>query len=288
MAFLAQAITRGEPRAAYADTITHGTTTINMDFVTVGDPGNPPDTGVMIDGTTGYGSVDYTYRIGKYEVSTDQWNAVVAADTSDILNHLVNGGFGDRAVTAISWSEVAMLRNWLTSGDVTQGAYEFHDSAEVTGIDRDNALSTYGTVYVIPTEDEWYKAAYYDPSKPGGAGYWDYPTKHDDPNVPASTDAVFLQSYPNDVYNAGVLSAYGTMGQGGNASEWNELGMSSDRGVRGGDCRDYPGYMHASSAPLYSYPNRRGFRVASIPEPGSITLLVCGLVAGLAWWRRWR
>src|SRR5262245_20669897 len=28
--------------------------------------------------------------------------------------------------------------------------------------------------YVIPTEDEWYKATYYDPAKPGGAGYWDY------------------------------------------------------------------------------------------------------------------
>ena len=30
-------------------------------------------------------------------------------------------------------------------------------------------------MYVIPTENEWYKAAYYDPNKPAGLGYWDYP-----------------------------------------------------------------------------------------------------------------
>ena len=34
-----------------------------------------------------------------------------------------------------------------------------------------------------------------------------------------------------------------------------------------------------------------GFRVASnaaTPEPGSISLLVCGVLAGLLWWRRRR
>ncbi len=32
--------------------------------------------------------------------------------------------------------------------------------------------------YLLPSEDEWYKAAYY---KSGGtnAGYWNYPTKND-------------------------------------------------------------------------------------------------------------
>ncbi len=31
-----------------------------------------------------------------------------------------------------------------------------------------------------------------------------------------------------------------------------------------------------------------GFRVASVPEPGSITLMLCGALAGLLWWKRSR
>ena len=275
---------------AHADTITHGTTTINMEFVTVGDPGNDPD-------TTGYGSVDYTYKIGKYEVSCNQWDAAVAADPYDLLER--HSGFGpwsgDQPITYITGGRMALFCNWLTSGHIGQGAYEFGGGAFTE--DRDSAMSTYGTVYVRPTENEWYKAAYYDPSKPGGAGYWDYPTKHDDPNEPdgidflgdTAFDAVFDNGYeqdePNDVYNTGVPSAYGTMGQGGNVWERGSAG-------RGGSLHSHDntaGALHASGLPNSKGVGKyHGFRVASItiPEPGSITLLVCGAVAGLVWWRR--
>jgi hypothetical protein len=44
--------------------------------------------------------------------------------------------------------------------------------------------------WFIPTESEWYKAAYYDPKKSGGAGYWLYPAKSDDvPEANLSTNA---------------------------------------------------------------------------------------------------
>jgi formylglycine-generating enzyme len=34
-----------------------------------------------------------------------------------------------------------------------------------------------GAVYFIPSESEWYKVTYYDPTLNGGAGgYWTYPT----------------------------------------------------------------------------------------------------------------
>ena len=46
--------------AVRADTITHGGTTVNMDFVSVGNAGNPAD-------TTGFGAVGYDYRIGTYD-----------------------------------------------------------------------------------------------------------------------------------------------------------------------------------------------------------------------------
>jgi formylglycine-generating enzyme required for sulfatase activity len=57
----------------------------SLETVPVGNPGNAADTEVMSDGTTGYGSVDCTYNIGKYEVTAGQYteflNAVAATDT---------------------------------------------------------------------------------------------------------------------------------------------------------------------------------------------------------------
>jgi sulfatase modifying factor 1 len=88
-------------------------------------------------------------------------------------------------------------------------------------------------------------------------------------------------------------SAYGTFDQGGNLLEWNEtpIGLFPYRGLRGGDFGGPVDNLHASfrysEDPAYEDFDI-GFRVASIPEPGSITLLVCGLVAGLIGWRRRR
>jgi formylglycine-generating enzyme required for sulfatase activity len=282
---------------ARADSITHGATTINMEFVTVGNPGNSND-------DTGYGRVDAKYRIGKYEVTENQWDAVVAANTGDLLND-PGCWSGEQPAAEFSWHEAAMFCNWLTSGNVTLGAYAINGSGVVTGIDRDSAISTYGSVYVIPTENEWYKVAYYDANKggPGVPGYWDYPTKHDSPSLPdgidfagdTAFDAVFYDggynSGPNDVDNAGVLSAYGTMGQGGNVWEWNETAIGSSRGLRGGGWYNFSLTLAASSR-NYAGPTFEddviGFRVANVPEPGSISLLLFGAIAAMKWWRRRR
>ena len=76
---LAAGVVLASAVAAQADTITHGSTTINMDFVTVGNPGNTPDT---TGAPNPCGAVAYAYDIGKYEVSASQWLAVIAADST--------------------------------------------------------------------------------------------------------------------------------------------------------------------------------------------------------------
>ena len=269
--------------AASAADITHDGTTISMDFVTVGNAGNTAD-------ATSYGGVDYNYRIGKYEVTENQWDAVSGASTTDLLD---DPGYwsGDQPVAKISWHESAMFCNWLTSGNVAQGAYAINGSGVVTAIDRADAVSTYGTVYVIPTEDEWYKAAYYDPNKSGGAGYWGYPTGSD--SAPDGIDfagdtefeAVFYDGYnqghPNDMDDAGALSPYGTMGQGGNVWEWNETLIGSYRGLRGGSFGYSGFYLHASSRKkLDIFPSNEGyfigFRVSEVPEPATMAILMLG------------
>jgi formylglycine-generating enzyme required for sulfatase activity len=87
---------------------------------------------------------------------------------------------------------------------------------------------------------------------------------------------------PNDITDVGVLSPYGTAGQGGNAWEWEETDLdlvnnssSSARGVRGGVWNDYSGFLLSSNRFSYSPSNGFGgigFRVASIPEPSTLLL----------------
>ncbi len=286
---------------ASAATITQGGTSITMDFVTVGDAGNHPD-------STRYDAVGYDFSIGKYEVTADQWAAVIAAD-SNVGN--AGNWTGLQPTAGTSWYEAAKFCNWLTSGDASLGVYTFTGSitnpTDVT-IDRSGAEATYGTIYYLPTEDEWYKAAYYDPNKEGTGvgGYWRYPTGSD--TVPdgidfqgdTTFDAVFGDGYnqrhPNNVTNSGIASPYGTIGQGGNVWEWNETAIGSHRGCLGGAYAYPSGYL--SCYTWFHFPPTTesagiGFRVASnsvaaVPEPGSLLIWACGSLGAFVLRRRRR
>lgn len=90
-------------------------------------------------------------------------------------------------------------------------------------------------------------------------------------------------------------SPYGTFDQGGNVWEWNETVIGSLYRGRLGGSWNYEDYTLKSSARWADFPtlesSNQGFRVAnaaSVPEPGSIALLICGLMACVIWWRRGR
>ena len=77
----------------------------------------------------------------------------------------------------------------------------------------------------------------------------------------------------------------------GDVWQWNEADISSNvRGLRGGDCHLNSTYLTSSYRDYNSDPadgwSTVGFRVASVPEPSSIALLVCGAIAVLLWRRR--
>ncbi len=79
-------------------------------------------------------------------------------------------------------------------------------------------------------------------------------------------------------------SPYATYDQGGNVWEWNEAVVGSHRGLRGGQFGNSDWHMSAvfrnDGSPTYeSY--GIGFRVAEVPEPATLWLVVlCGVVAG--------
>ena len=277
--------------AAHADTFGSLGNTFDIDFVTIGDPGNTDDTS---GDPSQAGKVDYTYRMGQFEISEDMINKANALGNLGIIHDNLGA---DKPATAISWLEAAQFVNWLNRDSGSTEAYKFDGGGNFqlwqssdAGYNPNNLYRNSLARYFLPSMDEWYKAAYYDPNKTGGPGYYNYPTGSD--MVPtalasgtAADTAVYDQSFatgPADIMLAGGLSPYGTMGQGGNVWEWEETSTdllnnssSSTRGLRGGFWNSDSSVLAASFRGFGLPTNDNGsigFRVASIPEPSSLLL----------------
>lgn len=174
---------------------------------------------------------------------------------------------GMRPVAWVTWFDAARFANWMHNGsdgdaDTETGAYTLVNY-QTDGV----AARNVGARWWIPSEDEWYKAAYFDPSKPGGSGYWSYPTRSDLPpraeRVPdAEGEPKLMPRAPaanyNEIYKSlrrkkgGVLTPvcayvsedrmfdsrgpWGTCDQAGSLWEWTEAvyPMSPNHIVRGG------------------------------------------------------
>jgi hypothetical protein len=89
-------------------------------------------------------------------------------------------------VTGVSWYEAAQFCNYLTSGNRYEGSYSFDSEYGPAGVGRIWAQKNYDTIYFLPTEDEWYKGAYF---KPDGSGYSNYTYGIDTPQVEGSENA---------------------------------------------------------------------------------------------------
>ena len=273
---------------AEAITIAHGGDSVDIEFVDIGNVGNTGDTANTVNGANP-GVVNYEYSIGTYEVTSDQWAAVASFDAL-VENNSNDPLTGSQPTASASWYEAAKFANWLTSGDALQGAYGFSDATTFTGVDRDTALTTFGTIYVLPTEDEWYKAAYL---KSDGSGYTLYATGDSVPT--AGTDANYnvANTAPWNV-GSGSVENNGTYDMGGNVWEWGESAFSGgeptggeSRVRRGGGWGFISSGLQSSYRSGYVGPDGEtsdgGFRVASVsaavaavPEPSSVGLLVIG------------
>lgn len=310
----------------------------SLEFVTIGDAGNLAD-------TTGYGSVGYTYRMGKYDVTFGQYcqflNAVAKTDTYGLYNDYLTNGYmvsvstvkitrsgnsgnysysvtgsynqgANCPITNISWGDAARFCNWLQNGQPATGREEegtTESGAYTLNGDTTNLMEprNTGATYFIPSENEWYKAAYYK----GGslsAGYWTYTTKSNTTPTntlsPTGTNNANFFDAENGGYTdpanlltpVGAFAAspgpYGTYDMGGDVWQWNEKIVDSyRRGIRGGVWGNGADDL-AASCSTYNVPwnmdCNNGFRVASVPEPRSITLLlfVAATLLVYAWRRR--
>jgi formylglycine-generating enzyme required for sulfatase activity len=183
---------------------------LDMETVAVGHAGNPGDTRCSTN--TGFGGVDYTYAIGKYEVTTSQYtdflNAVAATDAYGLYNesmwsdptfackiersgspgsftYSVANDWANRPVNYINWGDAARFCNWLHNGQPTgpQGLGTTEDGAYfLDGAVTDDELLAVtrksDATWALPTHNEWYKAAYHRNDGVTG-NYFDYPTSSD-------------------------------------------------------------------------------------------------------------
>jgi len=170
---------------------------ITVDMMQVADLGN-------IDDYTGYGAVDHPYSIARYEVTIGEYltflNSVAASDPYGLYNPdiaedpniagisrsgqpgsyayaamTITGDSSNRPVTFVSWFDSARFANWMSNGQpggtagpttTENGAYRL-DGAVGGLAPAANAINpNTGAVptFRLPTEDEWYKAGYYDPT----------------------------------------------------------------------------------------------------------------------------
>ena len=306
-AALFAAVTLSIQHSAQADTFGTSGNEFTIDFVDIGHAGNAAD-------TTTYGAVPYEYRVGKYEISQD---TITKATASGMANVTAGSWTGNQPAAYISWYEAAAFVNFLNTDSGKTAAYDLTINNGIWSMalwSSEQAWTAGGTnlyrnkdaYYFLPSENEWYKAAYYNAA---GTNYFLYPTASSSvPTAVASgTDAgsaVYnnVASVPAIVASAGGLSPYGTMGQGGNVWEWSESAFdgtnsssSESRAIRGGDWQDPELYLRSSSRNLSGIPtsvsNIMGFRVASvpslsIPEPSTYALLLLGAGAIYFWKRR--
>jgi formylglycine-generating enzyme required for sulfatase activity len=270
-----------------------------IDFVDIGNAGNAND-------AAGYGGVSYAYRMGNYEISQAQ---IEKATASGLANVTAGAWSGNQPAANMTWFEMAAFVNFLNTSTGHQAAYNLSQippdfagntwsltlwsSAQAWQTDGQNLYRHKDAFYFLPSEDEWYKAAYHK-NDGATANYWDYATGSNsvpdgiDFNGDTAFDAVFVQGFdqgqPNAVTNVGVASPYGTFGQNGNIWEWTESDHAAPndepvgfRNARGGNWA-YPIEPLASSFRGYNDPRSGdviglGFRVASVPEPSALALL---------------
>ncbi len=270
-----------------ADTFGSGGNAFDIDFVAIGNPGNPPDAN-----PNPAGAVPYEYRIGKYEISEQM---IDKANALGGLGITKDARGSDYPVTSVTWYEAARFVNWLNTSTGSVPAYKFDVNGNYqlwtpidAGYDSTNLYRNTLATYFLPSINEWHKAAYYDPVT---GVYYDYPTGSD--SVPDGIDfvgdpifdAVFDDGadnlWPNFNTDVGLPSPYSTAGQGGNVFEWQETAFDrlnnfagEDRAFRGGAWTSGPSVLFWTNGSGFG-PTAEfdiiGFRVASnIPEPATV------------------
>ena len=255
-----------------------------------------------------------TYGLYDTRLTTDQSVAGIARSGTSGNYHYTVIGSPNHPVTYVDFGNAMRFINWLQNGQPTglQNANttengEYTLNGTITSAGLSTVVRNAGAKWLIPTTDEWYKAAYHQPASQGGDSddYWAYPMMtniepySDEPpgTTPDNTRVGNFFQDDGDVakaYNNGWAvtgspnysktqnyltdvgayisspSYYGTFDQGGNVYEWNETQVGRSRVMRGGSWYSATYWINAAGHQWTVNTSRNenlGFRVATISVP---------------------
>jgi len=284
---------------------------VRTEMVEIGFAGNeedPSDNGM--DGNSG--AVAYSYEIGKYEVTNDEYTTFLNAVDPNGINGLglysssmntdvQNGGitftasnpdgakytvktdFGNKPVVYVNFYDAIRFCNWLHNGallgaDTETGAYTLLGNVEIP-TNGNTLFRNPGAKWALPSENEWYKAAYFQPASAGGDSdnYWAWPTRSNTTPDGGSPPGIFPAANYNDdgpipdrLTTVGAYTStpgyFGTFDMAGNANEWLETLYESgnNRIIRSGswlgDIYAMPSGLPGEGTPSWGDPTS-GFRV---------------------------
>jgi len=200
----------------------------------------------------------------------------------------------------VTFWDAVRFANYLDDGNTETGAYTL-DGGTPTPSNASMVTRNAGATVWLPSENEWYKAAYYDPAN---GTYSTYATRSDSAPGNAINSGFDQANFYTSVYSvtqdsgydssenyltavgtfSGSPSYYGTFDQSGDVFNWNDTSISDYRGDRGGGWDDVSSDLESSdrgSLEPTAQSIELGFRVASessIPEPALNMLILTGLV----------
>jgi formylglycine-generating enzyme required for sulfatase activity len=171
-------------------------------FVGINDIGNDDDPAMQ----NSIGQVSYEYRIMLHQVTNSEYaNFLNVVDASGLDTHklyptganivtnkragiifnssnsvgnkyTIKTNFLNKPVNYVTWKNAAMMANWLNNGSGTNSS--LYTGVYNLNLSSANIVRNNNYLYAIPNENEWYKAAFYDPAI---TGYWKYATKSNTP-----------------------------------------------------------------------------------------------------------
>ncbi len=315
---------------------------VTIQTLSVGYAGN------AVDPRSGslYGAVPYTYNIGAFDVTNAQyaeflnakasaadpyglWNfkmgplqpgtgGIIQSSSAPYTYTIVNG-YANKPATSITWFDAVRFVNWLQNGqgngDTESGSYA------ISGGGNNSGTVTVPTTaqrvawamsnqfhWLLPSQNEWYKAAYYNGVT---ASYYRYPFQSN--SIPTETapsggfdsgnfdDAAYnSDGYMSYLTNVGSyidsISPFGSYDMGGDVYQWTDTGPNAAFMVALGGGWNSVAASSASSPEVSrstdSFDYQAGFRLvsvggpASVPEPASLALVLTAAVGAMEFRRR--
>jgi formylglycine-generating enzyme len=295
-------------------------TAITIATLPVGNLGNATDPAT----SNLYGAVAYSYSIGKYDVTVGQYatflNAVAGTDPYSLYNTSMgtdpnvagisrsgsSGSFtysvigsANHPIAYINWGDAARFANWMSNGQPTgsegngtteAGSYTLNGATTNAALDAvtRNANAT----WVIPTNNEWYKAAFYNPATssyylypfssstlptsappPGNANTGNFYGNNGNGSGYAVTGSFNYSSTQNYLTDVGAYTAsaspYGAYDMGGDVYQWLDTVGGQERELRGGGFNSSAFPQIASTNGIFdgasNGDNNYGFRLAFLP-----------------------